>query len=108
MWKKCAIGDFSFLCHWLNSPIMAAHIHGYRDGTVAEREEQARPLATMRGKLARVYVTGNHEYFSGAQGWVEHMAELGWEAQTHALELAGLMVDADRKDVARLLRGAGD
>jgi type I restriction enzyme S subunit len=29
--------DFSFLRHWLNSPIMAAHIHGYRDGTVAER-----------------------------------------------------------------------
>lgn len=29
--------DFGFLCHWLNSPIMAAHIHGYRDGTVAER-----------------------------------------------------------------------
>jgi type I restriction enzyme S subunit len=29
--------NFSFLCHWLNSPIMAAHIHGYRDGTVAER-----------------------------------------------------------------------
>ena len=28
---------FSFLCRWLNSPIMAAHIHGYRDGTVAER-----------------------------------------------------------------------
>jgi type I restriction enzyme S subunit len=29
--------NFSFLCRWLNSPIMAAHIHGYRDGTVAER-----------------------------------------------------------------------
>jgi type I restriction enzyme S subunit len=29
--------DFSFLRHWLNSPIMAAHIHGYRDGSVAER-----------------------------------------------------------------------
>lgn len=29
--------DFSFLRHWLNSPTMAAHIHGYRDGTVAER-----------------------------------------------------------------------
>jgi type I restriction enzyme S subunit len=28
---------FSFLRYWLNSPIMAAHIHGYRDGTVAER-----------------------------------------------------------------------
>ncbi len=29
--------DFSFLRYWLNSPLMAAHIHGYRDGTVAER-----------------------------------------------------------------------
>ncbi len=29
--------DFRFLRHWLNSPIMAAHIHGYRDGSVAER-----------------------------------------------------------------------
>ena len=31
-------------------------------------------------------------------------AELGWEARTHALDLAKLMVDADRVDVARLLR----
>lgn len=29
--------DSSFLRYWLNSPIMAAHIHGYRDGSVAER-----------------------------------------------------------------------
>lgn len=29
--------DFGYLRYWLNSPIMAAHIHGYRDGTVAER-----------------------------------------------------------------------
>jgi predicted MPP superfamily phosphohydrolase len=26
-----------------------------------------------------VYVTGNHEYFGEAQGWLDHMAELGWE-----------------------------
>ena len=29
--------DFCFLRYWLNSPIMATHIHGYRDGSVAER-----------------------------------------------------------------------
>jgi type I restriction enzyme S subunit len=29
--------DYRFLRHWLNSPIMAGHIHGYRDGSVAER-----------------------------------------------------------------------
>ena len=34
---KSGVVDFRFLCHWLNSPIMASHIHGYRDGTVAER-----------------------------------------------------------------------
>lgn len=26
-----------YLKYWLNSPLMAAHIHGYRDGSVAER-----------------------------------------------------------------------
>jgi predicted MPP superfamily phosphohydrolase len=26
-----------------------------------------------------VYVTGNHEYFSEAQGWIDHMESLGWE-----------------------------
>jgi type I restriction enzyme S subunit len=34
---KVGVIDFRFLRHWLNSPIMASHIHGYRDGSVAER-----------------------------------------------------------------------
>ena len=29
--------NFRFLRYWLNSPVLAAHIHGHRDGTVAER-----------------------------------------------------------------------
>ncbi|MGW0777685.1 restriction endonuclease subunit S [Streptomyces sp. NPDC002835] len=29
--------DFRFLRFWLNSPAMAAHVHGHRDGSVAER-----------------------------------------------------------------------
>jgi type I restriction enzyme, S subunit len=29
--------DFRFLRYWLNSPVMASHIQGYRDGSVAER-----------------------------------------------------------------------
>lgn len=32
-------------------------------------------------------------------------AALGWRAETHALDLARLMVDADRRDVSRLLGG---
>ncbi|HEU4347015.1 MAG TPA: metallophosphoesterase [Actinoplanes sp.] len=59
---------------------VVAHTGDIADGEVTERREQAAPLADVRARLARVYVTGNHEYFSGAQRWVEHMASLGWEA----------------------------
>lgn len=44
------------------------------------REEQARPLAGVRATLARAYVTGNHEYFSEAQGWLDYMESIGWDA----------------------------
>ena len=61
-------------------PDIVAHTGDIADGEVAQRREQAAPLGDVRAGLARVYVTGNHEYFSGAQRWVEHMASLGWEA----------------------------
>jgi predicted MPP superfamily phosphohydrolase len=61
-------------------PDIVAHTGDIADGEVAQRREQAAPLGDVRAALARVYVTGNHEYFSGAQRWVEHMASLGWEA----------------------------
>jgi predicted MPP superfamily phosphohydrolase len=41
---------------------------------------QARPLAAVRARLARVYVTGNHEYFSEAQGWLDYIDGIGWDA----------------------------
>lgn len=37
--------NFRFLRYWLNSPVLAAHIYGHRDGTVAERLN----LPTIRG-----------------------------------------------------------
>jgi len=61
------------------APDVVAHTGDIADGEVAQRLEQAAPLGDVRARLARVYVTGNHEYFSGAQRWVDHMAELGWE-----------------------------
>ena len=55
------------------------HAGDIADGTPDQRREQAAPLGTMRSRLAKVYVTGNHEYFGEAQGWLDRMAELGWE-----------------------------
>jgi predicted MPP superfamily phosphohydrolase len=59
---------------------IVCHTGDIADGTVAQRREQAAPLGRARAKLARTYVTGNHEYFGEAQGWLDHMRELGWES----------------------------
>jgi predicted MPP superfamily phosphohydrolase len=58
---------------------IVCHTGDIADGSVAERREQAAPLGEVRARLARTYVTGNHEYFGEAQGWLDHMRELGWE-----------------------------
>ena len=59
---------------------IVCHVGDIADGTVEVRRAQAQPLAAVRGKLARVYVTGNHEYFSEAQGWLDYMDGIGWDA----------------------------
>ncbi|MDN3264211.1 metallophosphoesterase [Streptomyces sp. CSDS2] len=58
---------------------LVCHTGDIADGTAAQRRAQAAPLGTVRATRARVYVTGNHEYYSEAQGWVDLMDELGWE-----------------------------
>jgi predicted MPP superfamily phosphohydrolase len=58
---------------------IVCHAGDIADGTPTQRRAQAAPLGDVRATLARVYVTGNHEYFSGALGWVERMDALGWE-----------------------------
>jgi uncharacterized protein len=58
---------------------IVCHLGDIADGTVPMREEQAAPLARVRARLARAYVTGNHEYFSEALGWLDHMDRLGWD-----------------------------
>jgi predicted MPP superfamily phosphohydrolase len=58
---------------------LVCHAGDIADGTAERRRAQAAPLGTVRATHSRVYVTGNHEYYSEAQGWVDRMAELGWE-----------------------------
>jgi predicted MPP superfamily phosphohydrolase len=58
---------------------VVVHAGDIADGTPAQRTAQSAPLGTIRSRLAKVYVTGNHEYFGEAQGWLDRMAELGWE-----------------------------
>jgi predicted MPP superfamily phosphohydrolase len=58
---------------------IVCHTGDIADGTVERRWEQAAPLEEIKARHARVYVTGNHEYFADAIGWLDHMRHLGWE-----------------------------
>jgi predicted MPP superfamily phosphohydrolase len=58
---------------------VVVHAGDIADGTPEQRREQSAPLGGIGARLAKVYVTGNHEYFGEAQGWLDRMADLGWE-----------------------------
>jgi predicted MPP superfamily phosphohydrolase len=47
------------------------------DGSVEELAEHAAPLAKLRAKHGVYFVTGNHEYYSGADEWIAHLGKLG-------------------------------
>jgi predicted MPP superfamily phosphohydrolase len=55
-----------------------AHTGDLVDGSLAARRHQVEPLGAATARDARVFITGNHEYYSGAREWTDYMASLGW------------------------------
>jgi predicted MPP superfamily phosphohydrolase len=47
------------------------------DGSVEELTEHVAPLANLRAKYGVFFVTGNHEYYSGAEEWCSELSRLG-------------------------------
>lgn len=47
------------------------------DGSVAQLREHVAPLAELRAKHGVYFVTGNHEYYSGAEAWCAELTRLG-------------------------------
>lgn len=47
------------------------------DGHVEERRDDVAPLAGLKAREGVYYITGNHEYYWGAQPWIEEVARLG-------------------------------
>ncbi|MFC6011103.1 metallophosphoesterase [Nocardia lasii] len=60
-------------------PDIACHAGDLADGSVLKRQAQVDPLGKVEAPLGRFYITGNHEYFGDAQGWIDYMASLGWQ-----------------------------
>ncbi|MFD0165337.1 metallophosphoesterase [Streptomyces decoyicus] len=65
-------------------PDLVAIVGDLVDGSVADLAPAAEPLRGLRARHGAYFVTGNHEYYSGAAPWVDHIRELG----IHPLENA--------------------
>ncbi|MEU7055316.1 metallophosphoesterase, partial [Streptomyces sp. NPDC046197] len=65
-------------------PDLIAVVGDLVDGSVKDLGPAAAPLAQLRARHGAYFVTGNHEYFSGAEQWVEEVRRLG----LHPLENA--------------------
>ncbi|MFD7717917.1 metallophosphoesterase [Streptomyces sp. NPDC059814] len=70
-------------------PDLIAVVGDLVDGSVADLGPAAEPLAGLRSRHGAFFVTGNHEYYSGAAQWVDHVRELG----LHPLENARVEID---------------
>jgi predicted MPP superfamily phosphohydrolase len=89
------------------------------DGTVDALREHVAPLRDLRARDGVYFVTGNHEYYSGADAWIAHLAELGVRVLRNervplrdGLDLAGVddwtaasMLDGHGHDLERALEG---
>ncbi|MHB9759263.1 metallophosphoesterase [Streptomyces sp. BYX5S] len=58
-------------------PDLIAVVGDLVDGSVEHLAPAVAPLARLSARHGTYFVTGNHEYFSGAEPWVEHVRELG-------------------------------
>lgn len=66
------------------------------DGSVAQLAQEVAPLADLASKHGVFFVTGNHEYYSGAPEWVAHLPTLGIEVldgRLCSVEVGGTGVD---------------
>lgn len=71
-------------------PDLVAIVGDLVDGSVADLGPAAEPLARLGARDGSYFVTGNHEYFSGAAPWVDFVRELG----VHPLENARVEIAA--------------
>jgi predicted MPP superfamily phosphohydrolase len=89
-------------------PDLVAVVGDLVDGSVADLGSAAEPLAQLRARHGSFFVTGNHEYFSGADEWVDHVRELGLRPlRNERVEIARGFDLAGVDDVAGESEGQG-
>jgi predicted MPP superfamily phosphohydrolase len=59
------------------SPDLVAVVGDLVDGSVSELGAAAAPLRGLQARYGSYFVTGNHEYYSGYEQWIEEVRRLG-------------------------------
>jgi predicted MPP superfamily phosphohydrolase len=59
------------------SPDIIAITGDLVDGSVLQLRDDVAPLKDLKSKFGTFFVTGNHEYYSGAISWVKELQNLG-------------------------------
>lgn len=62
------------------SPDLIALTGDLADGSVGHLGNDVAPLADLQAPHGKYFVTGNHEYYSGAGPWVKEIQRLGFDA----------------------------
>ncbi len=61
------------------APDMIAFTGDLVDGSVPHLKNDVAPFAALSAPFGKFFVTGNHEYYSGVDAWVEHAREIGFD-----------------------------
>ena len=84
------------------------------DGSVEDLGEHAAPLGKIEAKHGVYFVTGNHEYYSGAREWIAFLEKLGIKVLQnervriggeHGFDLAGIDDPTGDPDLEKALKG---
>jgi predicted MPP superfamily phosphohydrolase len=76
-------------------PDMVAITGDLVDGSVGELSRDTAPLARLASRHGTYFVTGNHEYYSGARAWIVELRRLG----AHVLMNEHVVLDHDGASV---------
>lgn len=71
------------------SPDLVAVTGDLVDGPPSQLNEQVSPLGSIQAKDGVFFVTGNHDHYSGADGWVDFLTGLGWKVLRNRYQHVG-------------------
>ncbi|WP_404957276.1 metallophosphoesterase [Streptomyces sp. 147326] len=88
-------------------PDLIAIVGDLVDGSVPDLGPAAEPLRRLSARHGSYFVTGNHEYFSGARQWIDHVRELGLTPLENARRALPHFDLAGVNDIQGELEGSG-